>query len=820
MFSRIKLNSIGILFLVAAAISLMAACQDFQPIPTPALEGELHFIDSSGQPLAKTTIRILCFASESTESFVQESTVVTDATGKPAITLPDKCNYLAALAVLNDADVYKSGKPERGADFEQVIEVYATSWEPGDPTPLSAAKGAVAIRSDWPLALFNVIAAIEWQPGPKDGFVTELESGLYEASRYLYDLTDGQMAFGRVDIRSGGHDWDSADFRFKTANDHRPAAFIGGIVNQTTEYKAINPAITPPNYVGEAMFQPGEILLGRYWNGRTAADATGGAWRMPDAFRTLVHEWAHYALFLGDEYRQSSTGDMLYCLCQDLDAVGALSKPSICAGFTDSSAASAMAYHYTSSEFWHDGEHGVWPQCLGSDQIALHGDADWQTLVRWHKILGLDTAIQDPGILQANTDFTVAGHLFQPASPLSHIPDPAYDKQRVHLVIEDKLTEKEARSVYPQVYTLAGDPEKPDDVQYQGTTTCDCQPRDTTRGTSLGSIDLYGISNDHVARAYADVYGPKGSRYIYLGDSALHTGDVLPLVPTSWPVSLDISLPCANEKEGFNTILATLTGHNSDSEPLIQICSPDAAVGCSALQPMQRNGDAWVKKLTAPDGGQLPHYGYIRVASPRERDGELIRWYQKQGGVGPADMWGDAPLRDGMVMVDTTEHMPGAQNQVLIMPAARFEALTLPDGIAGVIGAPFDIDVVQPLLDNDAICLSTTIGEEKLPHEMVFSFFFDQQALENLDVKPEQLVLFQYAPGEESRWREIESFAPAPNRQLDAEFLKTMQDKMTDDQKAQLEKEQRFSPDQPSLLNWISSAPINQDGIFLVGYRD
>jgi hypothetical protein len=70
----------------------------------------------------------------------------------------------------------------------------------------------------------------------------------------------------------------------------RPAAFVGGIVKTPT------PNISATNGLTGTVFYPATIFLGRGWDGRSARC---GGWSQPAGWRTIGHEWAHYALGYG-----------------------------------------------------------------------------------------------------------------------------------------------------------------------------------------------------------------------------------------------------------------------------------------------------------------------------------------------------------------------------------------------------------------------------------------------------------------------------------------------------------------------------------------
>ncbi len=101
---------------------------------------------------------------------------------------------------------------------------------------------------------------------------------------------------------------------------------------------------------------------------------------MPSGFRTLAHEFAHYALYLFDEY-------FAYQFDQSGNLVG--ESPAYCTGpanrnlATQATNASVMDYHYTSSELSMQGVPGLWSSlCQQTVQWQLHGESAWETVIR------------------------------------------------------------------------------------------------------------------------------------------------------------------------------------------------------------------------------------------------------------------------------------------------------------------------------------------------------------------------------------------------------------------------------------------------------
>jgi hypothetical protein len=471
-----------------------------QPLPA-------RFINEQGVPLAQATLRILCYV-ESGGHFTQTHDLrdTTTAQGHLTHQLPSDCPQ---IAVMQEIYQQPSGKPGRNLAYT----AYNTSWSANHDTPVWATNNIV-IRSDQPLVLFDVAVAVEWEPTADSSYLKELEQGLAQASTYLYDITDGQMAFGSWQITTGGHGWESADLRIRTANDYRPSAQVGGIVASATPYTAATGNST--------VYAPGAIVLGRYWDGVTAADPNNGAWNQPAAYRTLVHEWLHYALFLYDEYQ----------------AVTADGRTETCNQVSAGLAASVMGYHYTASELWLDGTEAG---CQASEQFHMHGGSDWETLARWGTIQGhAHTWLRKPIALNAGptlgnlaglkgqppvaaTDYRIflpwlanrnaAGSaLVSTVTPVQSASLQAASVMTVHVSINASLTLTDLLALQVQIYTWEpATATAPPRVIYQGTTT---GPRQAPN--LLGQATLVGIKPG--TQVAVSILQPGGNPYVYYGE--------------------------------------------------------------------------------------------------------------------------------------------------------------------------------------------------------------------------------------------------------------------------------------------------------------
>jgi hypothetical protein len=129
------------------------------------------------------------------------------------------------------------------------------------------------------LYLFNLIVALEWQPD--DEYMRMLQSAFTRASDLLFDITDGWMAFGQV-VFGGPELMDCADIQIMASSRLLSRAWVSALHD-------------------DHKYMP--IRIGRgLWNDNRRGVI---AWEEPEGYRTLIHEWCHYALCLTDEYLEA-----------------------------------------------------------------------------------------------------------------------------------------------------------------------------------------------------------------------------------------------------------------------------------------------------------------------------------------------------------------------------------------------------------------------------------------------------------------------------------------------------------------------------------
>jgi hypothetical protein len=221
----------------------------------------------------------------------------------------------------------------------------------------------LTVKKPNPLVLFNVVVSIEWDAD--EAYLAIIADAFHEASDYLYDVTDGQMAFGQVTIYDNAQHWADADFQISTKNTVRPYAFIGGITSDDTAHS---------------------IRVGRFWNG---SSGNQGEWNEPYGYRTLIHEFGHYGLYLYDEY-----------FVRLLDAEGhftgearvACTGVDVLSNASDATNASLMYYQYNASELADSDRWTV--NCRNTEQARVNGVPDWQTVAAHYG--GTEWALNTP----------------------------------------------------------------------------------------------------------------------------------------------------------------------------------------------------------------------------------------------------------------------------------------------------------------------------------------------------------------------------------------------------------------------------------------
>lgn len=123
--------------------------------------------------------------------------------------------------------------------------------------------------------LFNVIVALEWEPDLEDQ--EQLSWAFHRASEFLYDISDGTLAFGQVVFGTSPALVQAADIVIAASTRLQGRSWRGGMHH---------PNKRMPIRLGRSEWRHGIAI----------------PWDEPEGYRVMVHEWGHYALHLTDAY--------------------------------------------------------------------------------------------------------------------------------------------------------------------------------------------------------------------------------------------------------------------------------------------------------------------------------------------------------------------------------------------------------------------------------------------------------------------------------------------------------------------------------------
>ncbi|HSH01198.1 MAG TPA: VCBS repeat-containing protein, partial [Anaerolineae bacterium] len=227
-------------------------------LPAGYTTGAVPLINSANQPLRTDSY-----------GFLQ---------GQGQIHRDDKIIALLPITTTENYTVYYTSAP-----------VTLTGLDFPDVTTLGARE--LVVQANNPLIIFNFDVSLEWDASNDGLFLTNLEDAIRRSSDVLFDVTNGQVLLGQVNIYQNRQNWHSADLHIYAANDIHPAATLGGVVDDAVHDIGLTGVITNA-------YRPGIIRMGSNWDpfGENQADLTQDWWR------ALTHELGHYLLFMPDNY--------------------------------------------------------------------------------------------------------------------------------------------------------------------------------------------------------------------------------------------------------------------------------------------------------------------------------------------------------------------------------------------------------------------------------------------------------------------------------------------------------------------------------------
>ncbi len=601
-----------------------------------------------------------------------------------------------------------------------------------------------------PTYVFDISVSLEWQPGYDDRlpdalaasgcstsgaastYIADLQAGLRSTSAYLYTYSRGEMALGTVTIYTNGENWDSSQIRVLADNSYRPSAYIGGAVQVPTPYVA-------GANKQKQIFYPGAIFLGRAWNG---AGGRCGLWTMSNGWRTIGHEWAHYALYLYDDYYNQNTLAPQYCTTSGRD-ITRISPTDPNIATTDT----LMAYHYRSDHLWIG---TTTPSvCLNTPQRRVHGTSDWIAIKRFFPQVTIPTKNDTGPAFRGSPAEALFSTVIGSASPVANT------------VAKINMRDTGSRTLPAETFIYrpgeGGDPAR---IIGQGQLFSD------ENGTSYGAHE---VTKDRLIAAAQNPI--TNERLEYPGDYRssvpldLKSLNVIEPVPAVWRPSVQITpLLTWNGNYADVTGLRVQFKDCTSNTKRIQIAYCPAGGSCDRPVSVSMNAQgsfAYTLPFPADQNNNTPALkGYLYIRDP-SFGREMVVPYQLAGGVGPATITGHAPLAEPSFEVDP---LPGAspltnQDSLLLIGGTQECSLTassLPANVHGIVGSPV---YIQPVKSN-----RKGEGWTAQDGELRVRITYSQDHLNRADINESRLVLLRLVAGDRV-------FVPALGRSYEMDWI-------------------------------------------------
>ncbi|HEU4328244.1 MAG TPA: hypothetical protein VFS21_34220 [Roseiflexaceae bacterium] len=487
--------------------------------------------------------------------------------------------------------------------------------------------------------LDELLVSLEWVPsnmplseelllagcGPVNApgtYLDDLELGLRRMADYIYQFIDRRVALRTITIDVTGADWDRADIRILASQSLRPSAHVGG---NTTVPVRVDLGADAPTLV----LRPAPIQVGRFWNGQ---GARCGPWSSLSGYRTLAHEWAHYALRLYDEYIQHPHNHAhgygnAYCESSTRQRT-------------------IMAYHYE------DIIHPLsdWTKmsppassCLGTPQHVVYGEDALTTLERF---------FVDGG--------PIVGHNALSSSDLAIIPNSTLSGPDPITVLLDALghfgVSTAARWPAPS-YVLWTDTDDRLRIMGQGNLIAGASPGRVWPGLNGPSRLVVTTQEPNSGLVFS--YPPA-----HTGAHPLPSGRaVLTAQPGAWNTAVAIHplLSATDPLTGALGLAVDLTvcdnsdrGENQPGRFAVTYCPTGGP--CLPFQPAHLvDAGTLIRRATIPVKPSASGYVYV---IDYLRNSEVVLWHQLAGGVGPAHSDGLAPRAEGLLNLDVVANLP------------------------------------------------------------------------------------------------------------------------------------------------------------------
>lgn len=256
--------------------------------------------DANGDPLANTELDFIR-VENNPPIFTEDTlgTITTDNNGVITFTAAVDTDWEITLfdssVGLNSGDLIKLSKqlhtesaPRHLVTLPTMYSVHLDNGKIDDNGTISfydLGNDEKAIILDHTELRFNLVASIEWDA--EQEYHYGLQADFRAMSNYIYDVTDGQVRLDTVRIFDNKRFWDVADVQIRATNMHNPDALPNGIYD--IDAYPIN--------------MPRKWYDGPAGNRDSTLDNHPLGEAVPNSYRTIGHEFGHFALGFLDEYQ-------------------------------------------------------------------------------------------------------------------------------------------------------------------------------------------------------------------------------------------------------------------------------------------------------------------------------------------------------------------------------------------------------------------------------------------------------------------------------------------------------------------------------------
>jgi hypothetical protein len=271
------------------------------------------------------------------------------------------------------------------------------------------------VSPDNPLLLFDLNVSLEWDATSDPDFLLQLEEAFQRTSEVLYDLSNGQMALGRVRVFQNKEQWLTSDVQIYANNRVRPRASMGGIVQQTLDERDRDGVLI------EHAYNPGAIRMGPVWDpfGQSRADLGRDWWR------AFAHELGHHLLFLPDNYlgyRIDPGGSIVDVI--SVDCAGSVMTTAYDDAYSEFVDFDAARYYAQDAE---GRTVAQWPgECRATLAAYTTKLSDWEMIQRHYPMLHRPGEQANPGPAALPLAVTQV-QFVQPARPAAALPARFFD---------------------------------------------------------------------------------------------------------------------------------------------------------------------------------------------------------------------------------------------------------------------------------------------------------------------------------------------------------------------------------------------------------